>query len=590
MNVGLTSACYSLISSQAPSPSHEAPSKADTIFKAIKENHLGDLKNAYRDLDINTKFDKTTGLDIALSALKVDAINFFLRNGATIYPKTSKALSRCNNDNLESFLFLDLDINKLSKEEIEFLVSTAIGMRPNKALLTFLLNKGLDPNGKTSDGNSYLNLTIRFNHLELAELLLKHGASPNLPDSHHSLALHLALLSERSDIVALLLRYPHTDVNISNKNGETALHLAVRNGSIELVQLLINHGADARRLSAFGTPLYIAQDKNHQALIDLLSPLDEGATVWYRHLEKLTFKFSIRCPLEGSNKDITYSELYDCYTKFVETCPQDLPFRWSDENQKNVIQALAEAASKSQDARKMMEQLKEGKTVIIPCGWKDHSTAVIISGNTLIKANRGYGCGKTPGMKLFKIQKQEQLQNAIEKLIKNYNANEEKGKAFFNEKLNELLNLKYYDLVEKKGQTSGNCTWASAKLTLEAAILLELLKNHPEAPMDLLKENAHEIYSSFSSFYRFDAVKKIGKVTDLRYTLSIFEKIAKDKRLDEMIYLYKAYPEIRQVLSEKENAIGQTFKDATGQSFKEHVLKKKQYTAHRILQELDQAL
>ena len=48
-------------------------------------------------------------------------------------------------------------------------------------------------------------------------------------------------------------------VNISNEAGETPLHCAVKSGSLEIVTLLVNNGADLTVVSSQGTPIDLAK-------------------------------------------------------------------------------------------------------------------------------------------------------------------------------------------------------------------------------------------------------------------------------------------------------------------------------------------
>ncbi|ELR18454.1 chain a, 4ank: a designed ankyrin repeat protein [Acanthamoeba castellanii str. Neff] len=79
--------------------------------------------------------------------------------------------------------------------------------------------------------------------VELAALLIKHGADVNLPEDHGFTPLHLAAYIGNVSVVRLLLESGAL-VNKGNKSQSTALHLASRNGHEAAVALLIQHGAD----------------------------------------------------------------------------------------------------------------------------------------------------------------------------------------------------------------------------------------------------------------------------------------------------------------------------------------------------------
>ncbi len=56
-------------------------------------------------------------------------------------------------------------------------------------------------------------------------------------------ALHRAVITGEEDIVRLLLQH-HANVNSRDKNGRTALDLAIDIGDVAIVKILLAHGAD----------------------------------------------------------------------------------------------------------------------------------------------------------------------------------------------------------------------------------------------------------------------------------------------------------------------------------------------------------
>ena len=69
--------------------------------------------------------------------------------------------------------------------------------------------------------------------------------------------------------------HTHTQTNThiythTNRLGETSLHYAVRAGKINIVGLLLDHGADPTVGSEQGTPMEVAKRKNHRETLKLL--------------------------------------------------------------------------------------------------------------------------------------------------------------------------------------------------------------------------------------------------------------------------------------------------------------------------------
>ncbi|MBN8828087.1 MAG: ankyrin repeat domain-containing protein [Sphingobacteriia bacterium] len=83
---------------------------------------------------------------------------------------------------------------------------------------------------------------------DLTETYLELGANPNFKNENGNTPLHIAVDKGNYNIVKLLLKYK-AHINVKNDKGETPLHLLISkqsnsNNLIELVKILIQHGAD----------------------------------------------------------------------------------------------------------------------------------------------------------------------------------------------------------------------------------------------------------------------------------------------------------------------------------------------------------
>ena len=155
-------------------------------------------------------------------------------------------------------------------------------------IVRLLLDHGADANVETEDGMKLLH-QVSFGFCEtqedgvrVAELLLEHGAEVNTRDKDHWTPLHVACHHGKLEIVRLLLDHAAelnaetvnglnplhfvsycqytsqedyvrvaqllldrgADVNPSRKDHQTPLHLASYLGNVEVVRLLLDHGAD----------------------------------------------------------------------------------------------------------------------------------------------------------------------------------------------------------------------------------------------------------------------------------------------------------------------------------------------------------
>ncbi|CAH0050248.1 unnamed protein product [Clonostachys solani] len=112
---------------------------------------------------------------------------------------------------------------------------------------------------------------------EILQLLLQHGQGVN---HHTSPPLVYASMHGNIEIARMLL-VKNAEVNaFEPASGWNALMAAASSGHLELVELLLNHGADINLQGKGGSsPLGIAARQGNEKIIDLL--LDRGATVGF---------------------------------------------------------------------------------------------------------------------------------------------------------------------------------------------------------------------------------------------------------------------------------------------------------------------
>jgi ankyrin repeat protein len=111
---------------------------------------------------------------------------------------------------------------------------------------------------------------------------LDQGGNPNARDERGEPALIYALHNERFETADLLARWPATDVDAENKEGQTALMVAAYQGRLELCEALLARGAEvshsgwtALHFAASSGQLAVAQLLiEHSAYVDALSPND----------------------------------------------------------------------------------------------------------------------------------------------------------------------------------------------------------------------------------------------------------------------------------------------------------------------------
>ncbi|XP_049691669.2 E3 ubiquitin-protein ligase MIB1 isoform X1 [Helicoverpa armigera] len=172
------------------------------------------------------------------------------------------AISKKRDDMLTLLLEHGADMTLTNNNGFNALHHAAL--RGNPSAMKIMLGKLPRPwivDDAKDDGYTALHLAALNNHAEVAELLVRGGARPDLQNANLQTALHLAVERQHTQIVRLLVAHG-ANLNICDKDGDTPLHEALRHHTLQQLRRL----QDARD-AALLTGLAHAHDKKSSASI-----------------------------------------------------------------------------------------------------------------------------------------------------------------------------------------------------------------------------------------------------------------------------------------------------------------------------------
>ncbi|KAG2001188.1 hypothetical protein GB937_010426 [Aspergillus fischeri] len=172
------------------------------------------------------------------------------------------------------------DINKFDGQ-VDGTALTLAAASGRNDVVEYLLRKGANVQDDNNCGYYALYEAARNGDLDMVEALVNHRAqldavAPNSRDGNT--ALLIAVERGHGNVVDFLLR-KGANVYCRNRKGHSALHIAARKGNLNIAKALINHGdiigAIGHNDEFRNTPLFLAVQEGHMDVIRML--LNEGA-------------------------------------------------------------------------------------------------------------------------------------------------------------------------------------------------------------------------------------------------------------------------------------------------------------------------
>jgi ankyrin repeat protein len=139
-----------------------------------------------------------------------------------------------------------------------------------------------------TDGGGFVTLLVLFasdGERNQVDLLLRHRADANAPDSDGQTPLHAAAGKDHFEVVAVLLANG-ANPNPKNDHGWTPLHIAAAKGHLRVVKLLIMTGADKQTPNNVGaTALLLALNNGKGEVAKILADPDDVKSAVARDIQ-----------------------------------------------------------------------------------------------------------------------------------------------------------------------------------------------------------------------------------------------------------------------------------------------------------------
>ena len=207
-------------------------------------------------------------------------------------------------------------------------------------VLKLLSIPGIDVNVKTYSGRTPLYLAVEKGYLDVVKRLKELNANPNLRDENGNTLLIDMYQQKKTDVADILLTFDNIDVDFENKENKTALHWASQNGMLEIVQKLIEKGADLNKQKDDedfnDTPLTLACKYKHTDVvrellkhnIDVALINNDGRTA--RHWVSVTLfdddgRTALHWAAENGMDDIFYKLVFEEGFEHVQDRNDDTP-------------------------------------------------------------------------------------------------------------------------------------------------------------------------------------------------------------------------------------------------------------------------
>jgi len=293
--------------------------------------------------------------------------------------------------------------------------------------------------------------------------------------------------------IAELLLVKGVDVNKPDVTGRTALHWAVDNNDVELVRLLLKHGADANAYTRYGLcvlvyPVLRGQDTLKLLLYQYGAKLDFALDFIYAKLLGHRYELQgdvdivnakgefIELDYEGFILEFTVAVIIDSLRRFTSSYSTRHLRRYFPSlhvimdafaNADELLQ-LQHHVSLSDAHKARLAELINAPMMILPAASRGHALCFIRYQQWWAKIDRGENSLREGSVNVYRITRPEVF---TARFLEDF-LYKKQNRRYFHHVINELLGLTPVAKIPISSQIAGNCSWANVQAVVPVAYAL----------------------------------------------------------------------------------------------------------------------
>ncbi len=364
----------------------------------------------------------------------------------------------------------------------------------NQLLVEQYLNMGVPIDEFDEYGFTPLTESAIANYPKLTKYLLSRNADPNKKDSVGGTALHWAVENNNLDMVDILLN-AGADPNAHNLSAEPVLIRPMLREQESLKKRLIEAGAKTRFANDYIQIKLLAHRYDLTGEVDVVNSNGGFAEL---SLEGFFLESSLhimRQSLQGFIHNFAgqkHKEHFNIYKRIIMAMHTAAELMKYQQYQISV-----------RDHKKRIDSLLSQELLIIPVNCDGHATAYIRYGNLLVRCDRRLVDDQVNGIVFFKMGNPR----AFDKHLMRVLLFDKKDPAFLDRTLMEKLKLSIVGRIMIEPQVAGNCSWASIAGCVPAIFFL-LSDDITEHPHGLVDYN-HEAIQQYHAWRDWDKSKAL---------------------------------------------------------------------------------